>query len=148
GMTEQADAKEVKDLALKEVRRRPYRSDRFQRWVVSREPDFQTHALFALHGEQVVCDFKTWFARVKVSTGKITQEIGEPLGFQSGDCFADGFAGDEDRQLVTVKSGSLHGARVPGQQFGDNGTVFQLIDFGDGGGEWHQRSLPSGLFQS
>ena len=64
-MAEEADAKEIEDLALKEIGRRPDGSDRFERRLVAGQANFQPHTLFALHGEQVISQFKARFARDK-----------------------------------------------------------------------------------
>src|SRR5271155_5253353 len=65
----EAHAEEVEDLALIKIRRRPYRSDAVDHWIVAGHESPQPDALLHRVRHNVVADLKTRLSRIPVHRG-------------------------------------------------------------------------------
>ena len=125
GMTDEADAEEVENLAFEEIRRGPDAGDGFHR-LVFREPDFEAHAGFAWDREQMVDDLEARRLRMPVDTGDVAEEVVAEGGVvtEQGNGLADEGAVDPDGQLVAVELGVRDRLGVGGEEARELGALF------------------------
>jgi len=75
GMPVKANAKKVEDFAFQPAGTRPHGHHGINDGIVSSEPNAQTHSIAPRNGNQLIVQFKAWFAGIAVDAGGIRKEI-------------------------------------------------------------------------
>src|SRR5258708_18450422 len=117
-MPRESHSKEVENFALKVIRPRPDRRNRFDSRAGTIQANLQPDALLFGNRKQVIDDFKPGLSRIPVHARTDGKEVESALRIvpQQRASLADVLPVDVDRHLVAIELCVLHCGGVPSQQ--------------------------------